>query len=352
LTFTTYACSGFVIKKQDRLFLCANWDWESGDGYIVINNRNTIKKSFLGKSDKELIWTSKYGSITFNQIGRELPYTGMNEAGLSIFSAALSKMDNPPIDNRYSLNESQWIQYLLDNYSSIDEIIKSDSFLSIRMIAVPIHYIICDKSGNTAVIELNAGKLCVYTKEKLPLAVLENSLYESSVLNYHYDISWSRLSSRFSKAAYLLENLTNFPTDNLVKTSFNFLENIRQANYTKWQIVYDLKKGMIYFRTSLNIDFIVARDKFLNHKLINAIDSINFSKIDFNCNNKTRAVEITTRQNKNIYEQFTPFNTLYSKDKVKSIVKQFKNKGLMNDITEKDIDLYSEYIKEDNCEIQ
>ena len=29
-------------------------------------------------------WVSKYGSVTFNQYGRELPTGGMNEAGLVV----------------------------------------------------------------------------------------------------------------------------------------------------------------------------------------------------------------------------------------------------------------------------
>ena len=45
-------------------------------------------------------WTAQYGSITFNQYGRELPTGGINEAGLVVESMALSEARYPEPDHR------------------------------------------------------------------------------------------------------------------------------------------------------------------------------------------------------------------------------------------------------------
>lgn len=61
----------------------------------------------------------------------------------------------PLLDNRPAVNELQWVQFQLDNCSTIDEVIKSDKFIRISKINQDLHFLICDKSGNTAVIEFS-----------------------------------------------------------------------------------------------------------------------------------------------------------------------------------------------------
>jgi choloylglycine hydrolase len=53
-----------------------------GDGTIIVNKRNVSKTALLysdATGCQPVKWTSKYGSITFNQNGREFPFSGINE---------------------------------------------------------------------------------------------------------------------------------------------------------------------------------------------------------------------------------------------------------------------------------
>ena len=60
-------------------------------------------------------WVSQYGSITFNQYGKEFPTGGMNEKGLVVELMWLDGTIYPQPDERPAIGVLQWIQYQLDN---------------------------------------------------------------------------------------------------------------------------------------------------------------------------------------------------------------------------------------------
>ena len=75
------ACTAFCIKDSNNLLVAKNLDWPVGDGLILVNKRGLFKEAYISGS-KRISWTSRYGSITFNQFGKEFPLGGMNEKGL------------------------------------------------------------------------------------------------------------------------------------------------------------------------------------------------------------------------------------------------------------------------------
>ena len=125
------SCTTFCLDKGDQLVLGKNQDWTSNYGLVIVNKRNVSKTAMpLEAEDGEpASWTSKYGSVTFN-VGREMPQGGMNEAGLVVEMAGLEETEYPTPDTRPYINLGQWIQYQLDNYSTVEEVIASDLDLS------------------------------------------------------------------------------------------------------------------------------------------------------------------------------------------------------------------------------
>ena len=83
----------------------------------MVNPRNLEKVALVITSEKPVKWVSKFGSITFNQMGREVPFGGINESGLVVEHMALDEVVFPSKDNRYVIRAFQWIQFQLDNYS-------------------------------------------------------------------------------------------------------------------------------------------------------------------------------------------------------------------------------------------
>jgi choloylglycine hydrolase len=174
------ACSTFLLKKNNHILLAKSYDWIVEDGLVIVNKRHIAKQAMT--FDNPMEWVSKYGSVIFTQAGRELPLGGMNETGLSIELMWLDETTYPFPDNRFTLNELQWIQYQLDTASSIDEILASDIFLRIEQESKSlIHFFVVDSSGNSAIIEFLSGEMVVHSRNEMSIPVLTNNTYEKSV---------------------------------------------------------------------------------------------------------------------------------------------------------------------------
>jgi penicillin V acylase-like amidase (Ntn superfamily) len=124
------ACTAFILERDGKLILAKNLDWPIGEGYIFVNCKGEEKTSLSTDGIPTIKWESKYGSITFNQFGKEFPLGGINEKGLVIEELNYSPSKYPPNKTLY-LNEMQWIQYQLDRAQSVTEVIESLDTISI-----------------------------------------------------------------------------------------------------------------------------------------------------------------------------------------------------------------------------
>lgn len=255
-------CTTFTFKSSNgNIFFGRNFDFPTGVGLVNINPKDFVKQAFVQPPEKSFQWRSKYGSISFNQIGREFPYGGMNEAGLVIEQMWLNEAQYPEQDKRYGLTELQWIQYQLDMSASVDDVIKSDTLVRISSRSVAsLHFLVADALGNTVVIEYLNGEMNVYRNHNLPCTVLANCPYERSVKYTKYkgntaaaDFSdWTKNSSgRFAKAAKMIKEYQNQPS---VDYAYSILDSVSQHNGTHWSIVYDINKKDIYIKTQRNND--------------------------------------------------------------------------------------------------
>ena len=100
--FSTRACTTFQLNHDGQVLVGKNYDWMVEDGLIIVNKRGVAKTAMQSTVDNTgmgipVKWTSKYGSITFTQYGRELGPGGMNEAGLVVESMGLFR--NTPNKN-------------------------------------------------------------------------------------------------------------------------------------------------------------------------------------------------------------------------------------------------------------
>ncbi|MCP4624458.1 MAG: linear amide C-N hydrolase, partial [bacterium] len=169
-------CTTFVIDNNGSPVYCKNMDWMPVPAYVMVNKRGVSKTTVPADNGTAAAWTSKYGSITFNWQARELPFEGINEAGLFISAMGfwdLKKFPEP--DERPGMLVDQWIQYQLDNFSTLDEVIASDR--DIRIEGPWIHFLVSDRQGNCAIIEFPYGEMVCYTGEAMPVKVLANTAY-------------------------------------------------------------------------------------------------------------------------------------------------------------------------------
>jgi choloylglycine hydrolase len=252
------ACSTFCLRDGSRVLLGKNFDWHTGEGFLSINARHVTKTALVHPPDLPVHWTATYGSVTFNQIGREFPFGGMNEAGLVVELLWLSDTRYPPPDARPALNELQWVQYQLDTAQSVAEVLRSDAALRIAQPHAAVHYFVCDHAGNAATIEFLDGRLVAHTGAALPAPVLTNSSYARSLaylsapggFGARREIASSPSSlDRFVRAASMVQHVTASDPPSLVDSAFGILDAVAQGTLTQWRIVYDVEHLQIFFTT-------------------------------------------------------------------------------------------------------
>ena len=67
LSVPASACTTFCLRDGGRIVFGKNYDWAVGDGLLVVNKRGVARKADLSGDPKPASWTSKHGSVTFNQ---------------------------------------------------------------------------------------------------------------------------------------------------------------------------------------------------------------------------------------------------------------------------------------------
>jgi len=256
ISYPLYACTIFVLKRDGKVLLAKNLDWFIDDGFIVVNKRGVKKVAFEMNDGDPVKWESRYGSITFNQFGKEFPLGGMNEEGLVIEETSYS-LSQYPSEKKNVLNEFQWVQYQLDNSKSVDEVIKSLNKITISPLLFKLHYMVCDQQGHVAIIEFIEGKIKVYTGDKIVVPVLTNNSYQNSLkyLKHHQGFGGERTVSngpesqeRFVRVATLIKIGNKINNTLKEDDAFNILNSVKQTD-TQWSIVYNLSAKEIHFRT-------------------------------------------------------------------------------------------------------
>lgn len=293
---SSFACTTFCINKDGHIVFGRNYDWMTGAGIVYTNQKGLYKISSETDNGKTIDWVSKYGSITFNQYGKEFPTGGMNEKGLVVELMWLNETKYPDADGRASLNVLQWVQYQLDNASTVEEVIASDKKIRIAVKETPLHYLVADAAGNVASIEFLGGKMIVHTGNELQYPVLTNSTYKESSASAATQLKQKSISQtgnnsldRFVESCKMIEQLdaknTNLP---LTDYAFSILDKVSQGDFTKWSIVYDITGRRIYFKTER-----YQQIKFFEMK-----------QFDFSCSNESKMFNMNQQGKGDIAAKF------------------------------------------------
>lgn len=288
---TLTACSSFVLQDEKLILLAKNLDWEISNGFVLINKKGVLKTAYCDNPQK-LSWSSKYGSVTFNQFGKEFPLGGMNEMGL-VIEELNSWGETPGYSNKYQINEFQWVQFCLDNYASVEELLKSINSIVIVPLFINLHYLISDSYGNTAIVEFYNGKKHLYCAANLPYPILTNNHYDNS-LKYlsnfkgfggNMEVRPDNTSNeRFVKIAYMLKTQEQKSINEEI--AFKILDSISQKD-TQWSIVYNISNRLIMFKTLQN----------------KTVKTISLANLDFSCKTPTSFLDIT---NGNCFKELEP----------------------------------------------
>ena len=329
------ACSTFVLKSGTHLVFGRNYDWAIGHGLVIVNQRNLIKKSppLADPSAKPFEWVSKYGSITFNQYGKEFPMGGMNEAGLVVEVMWLEGTVYPSPDARPEFSELQWVQYQLDTASSVKEVIASDASLRISANSVPIHFLVSDKTGEAVTVEFLEGKMVYHTAETLPVKALTNSTYKDSIayLKNHKGFGGERAIGfsgnsldRFARVANMLAQYDPSKDKMIIDYAFSILDSVDNPEWTQWSIVYDVTNRVVYYKT----------------KDAPQLKRFSFDNFDFQCKSSSKVIDMQTDKTGDIGGYFIDYSTEINRE---LIDRSFKDTEFLQNTPEAVMDQRARY---------
>lgn len=305
---TLCACTTFFIHKNGQFAFGRNYDWITDAGMVCSNLRGLSKTSMKMSEGSVITWISKFGSVTFNQYGKEFPNGGMNEMGLVVEMMWLDGSEYPKADKRPSMYVLQWIQYQLDNCASVKEVLATNKKIRISHKGnVPVHYLIADAAGEAATIEFLDGKMVVHKGSSLPIAVLSNTAYATAsklVMDNEAEYDDGKLPAsqsyndnsvrRFANASAMVKKYQQQDINkSIVDYSFEILDKVNQPEFTKWSVVYDINNKVVYFKTSSYTD----------------IKSVAFTDIDLSCSATAVSFDMNQASVGNIAKLLVPFTS-------------------------------------------
>lgn len=302
------ACTTFVLKQANQIVYGRNFDFNIGSGYVVNNLRGITKYAHGADTTNILRWTSKYGSLSFNQAGKEFPYGGMNETGLVVALMYLPETQYPAKDSRKSISALQWIQYHLDTSSTIEEVMASDQFLRIsNKVPVGVHYLVCDAKGQSAAIEFLDGALVCHTGEELPIPLLTNNTYKESMgfleefnimggpkaipWKSVEDFDWTKENTNYVNQVFATAAgamVREEKDSSLCDKAFDVLQSVSVKDHTQWSTVFDVTNKLIYFKNVQQSEVI----------------KLDFNDFNFECEQGSIILDIQTATSENVMSQF------------------------------------------------
>ena len=300
---TATGSTAFHFHTSSSKWLAKSFDSELPHGQILLNPRGLRKSGFsTSKNESSPEWTAKYGSVTFNQHGQDLPLGGINEKGLVVESLTLIEKEAFESNQSSTLNELQWIQYQLDNFQGLKEIVAHINEVGVSPIAFHFHYLACDADGGCGVFEFKDRKLVSQPTAKAPLFTVSNLLFQKTVttlIQYQgfggkKSIPWFPTSeeNRFIRAADEVRKFQPGNEETEIDQVFSSLKKLFWWE-TQWNTVYSPVERKVFFRTRRHWEA-----KFLQ-----------LESLSFDCERGVRFIPMTDWEVEDVTPYFFPFKT-------------------------------------------
>ena len=323
------SCATVVLQRGEVLVVGHNLDDNiDTPGLVAVNPRRVTKqntswndlKSVWGRSAVEprVRWSSRFGSITYNTLGRDFIDGGMNEAGLYVGEMTLRGTVWPQPGSRPAIYHHQWMQYLLDNFATVDEVVAKLAKVTVGG-HCQWHFLAADRSGAAAVIEFVDGRAVVAKGAELPVPVLCNRAYakELELLKAYAGAKDQgrpltkdcQQDNRFLRAATMLRDYApsgQGPGPAAVDYMFAILEQLECGN-NKWQVVYDVRNLRMYFRTAQ-----------AHH-----VRFVDFSAFDLSGASPIQVLDINRDLEGNVAGDFAPWNDQLNQDFIRQTLAQW-----------------------------
>ncbi len=274
------ACTRAVYQGPDGLIITGrSMDWRDEiPANLWLFPRGMQRHGAVGPNS--ISWTSKYGSIVASAFDIASS-DGMNEKGLVANLLWLAETRYPEYGpTQKGLTVAAWVQYVLDNFATVDEAVKAlrkEPFVVVSA-NIPgtdrfatLHLSISDGKGDNAIFEYVDGKLVIH--HDMAYTVMTNSpVFEKQIaLNDYWEQiggltmlpGTNRAADRFVRASFYMNAIPKTGDSRIAVASvFSVIRNASvpfgissaeepNISSTRWRSVSDQKNRVYYFETTL-----------------------------------------------------------------------------------------------------
>ena len=279
----SFACTRTVYLGTDNNIITArSMDWKEDVGTnLWIFPRGMTRDGHAGKNS--IKWVSKYGSVIAS--GYDISSTdGANEAGLDVNLLWLveSKYPNVQRSNKPTLSLAMWAQYVLDNYSTVNEavealekepfIIVTDSVPGQEERLATLHLSMSDKTGDSAIVEYINGTQVIHHGRQYQVMTNSPTFDQQLALASYWEQiggtimlpGTNRASDRFARASFYINAIPNTnDTQESLASVFSVIRNASvpyglnteeepNISSTRWRTVFDHKQQLYFFESAVS----------------------------------------------------------------------------------------------------
>ena len=294
-SISTEACTRAVYTtKSGNVIVGRTMDWMAQEYPFIRKNPRGIKyKSTNFKNG--LSWTSKYGSVAISGSFKGVN-SGVNEKGLEVDCLWLDISDYGKLSaNEKAISIVDFTQYLLDNFATVDEVVKFIKTTNPRItlgkdanilgVELKLHFVVTDKTGNNVLIEYLDGKVNLHNYKGRFVVTNDPEYNRMTAIRDYYEqlgIGRNMPGSSLSEARFVYTTgWLNQYTENILP---GYIEGIPNKNFdeqavmsvlslmrgvstplgveiegdpnntsTLWRTVTDLKNNKFYFDSALTM---------------------------------------------------------------------------------------------------
>jgi len=233
---TKWACTCFAFRgAKDSVLFGRNFDFFHRSCLLL---HTSPPNAFSSYSMVDLYNCGFSGNVTYQDLidnpdklkkAPYLPLDGVNEKGVAIGLMAVSNADPPYDKEKVSFYDLALIRLVLDYAENTDQAISLLKSYNYKATDPPVHFLIADKQGNSAIIEYVEKDIKI-TRNTAPYLVSTNFIVYNS--GAPLQVSCDRYNKVYSS---LSRN-----SGSLSKTESLELLNQVSQDITMWSLVYDL----------------------------------------------------------------------------------------------------------------
>ncbi len=246
------ACTCFAgLNPDGESVFGRNFDWYDHPALLLFTDPpqgyasvSMVDIHYLGYDDGAIPVTNRVTLL----LAPFIPFDGLNEAGLAVGMMAVPCARDADDPGRPTIDSLRAIRVLLDGAASTDEAINLLRQYNVAFYDPPIHYLISDASGTSAIVEHVDGEMKVMINEE-PWHVATNFIV-SEVLPLGADSPCQRYNGAYRALSEASGNISP-------EEAMAILESVSGTN-TIWSAVYDMSTGEIQVVMDKNYDQIHA----------------------------------------------------------------------------------------------